>query len=125
MKIKHIHIENFRSLKSVDIYPGNLCVFVEENNAGKDGILQTLNSVSGETWSSAKSLRETDFFGNDMDNLILISLDFKDENETVRRIFFKAGLEDNKLKAELKMNYWSSTKEHHVNKEIRKQFGTL
>ena len=125
MKIKRIHIENFRSLKSVDIYPSNLCVFVGENNAGKSNILQALNLVLGETWPSAKSLRETDFFGNNMGNSILISLDFEDENETVRRIFFKAGLEDDELKAELKMNYWHSTKEYYVKKEIREQFGIL
>jgi len=125
MKIKRIHIENFRSLKNVDIYPNNLCVFVGENNAGKSNILQAINLVLGETWPSAKSLRETDFFGNNMGNSILISLDFEDENEAVRRIFFKAGLEDDELKAELKMNYWHSTTEYYVKKEIREQFGIL
>ena len=125
MKIKRIHIENFRSLKNVDIYPNNLCVFVGENNAGKSNILQAINLVLGETWPSAKSLRETDFFGNNMGNSILISLDFEDENEAVRRIFFKAGLEDDELKAELKMNYWHSTTEYYVKKGIREQFGIL
>lgn len=125
MKIDHIHIENFRSLRNIDIYPNDLCVFVGENNAGKSNILQALNLVLGESWPTVKSLSENDFFGNNMNNTLLIDIHFKENDKNVERIFFRAGLDDDNLKAELKMNFSGNPTEYYVKKEIREQFGIL
>jgi putative ATP-dependent endonuclease of OLD family len=125
VKIDRIHVENFRSLRNIDIYPNDLCVFVGENNAGKSNILQALNLVLGESWPTVKSLGETDFFDNNMNNPLLIDIHFKENDENIERIFFSAGLDDDHLKAELKMNYSSSLTEYYVKKEIREQFGIL
>lgn len=125
MKIDHIHIENFRSLRNIDIYPNDLCVFVGENNAGKSNILQALNLVLGESWPTVKSLSENDFFGNNMNNTLLIDIHFKENDKNVEKIFFRAGLDDDNLKAELKMNFSGNPTEYYVKKEIREQFGIL
>lgn len=49
MKISRIYIENYRSIKKLDFLPGNYCVLVGENNAGKSNILKAVNLVLGET----------------------------------------------------------------------------
>ena len=83
MKIDHIHIENFRSLRTVDIYPNDLCIFVGENNAGKSNILQALNLVLGESWPTVKSLSENDFFDNNMNIVIPKNLYINYANVTI------------------------------------------
>jgi len=125
VKIDHIHIENFRSLRTVDIHPNDLCIFVGENNAGKSNILQALNLVLGESWPTVKSLSENDFFDNNMNNPILIDIHFEENEENIERIFFRAGLDDDNLKAELKMNYSGSSNEYYVKKELRELFSIL
>lgn len=125
MKIKHIHIENFRSLRKIDICPNNLCAFVGENNAGKSNILRALNLVLGETWPTARSLNDTDFFNNDKNNPILIEIYFDNNNENVEKMFFKAELANGDLKAELKMNYAGGSKPYYVKSELREKFGIL
>jgi putative ATP-dependent endonuclease of OLD family len=112
-------------LRNIDIYPNDLCVFVGENNAGKSNILQALNLVLGESWPTVKSLSENDFFGNNMNNTLLIDIHFKENDKNVERIFFRAGLDDDNLKAELKMNFSGNPTEYYVKKEIREQFGIL
>lgn len=44
MRLKRIVIKNFRSIKKADIYIGDICAIVGENNSGKSSILRALNS---------------------------------------------------------------------------------
>jgi putative ATP-dependent endonuclease of OLD family len=65
MQIKRIHIENFRSIKTLDFEPGPYCVLIGENNSGKSNILRALNLALGETWPSERSFSEEDFHNQD------------------------------------------------------------
>ena len=76
MKIKRVHIENYRSIKSLDFEPGGYCVLIGENNAGKSNILRALNLVLGESWPSERSFTEDDFFNRDTENDIVIQVFF-------------------------------------------------
>lgn len=61
MKISRVHIENYRSIKSLDFSPNNYCALIGENNAGKSNILKAINLVLGETWPSDRTFTEEDF----------------------------------------------------------------
>src|SRR5579862_5617638 len=84
MRITHIHIEHFRSIKLLDFEPGPYCVLVGENNAGKSNILKALNLLLGETWPSDRSFSEEDFFDQDTSKEIVIRLRFDSFIEEAR-----------------------------------------
>ena len=58
MKISRVYIENYRSIKRLDFTPGNYCVLVGENNAGKSNILKAVNLVLGETWPTDRTFND-------------------------------------------------------------------
>ncbi len=76
MQIKRIHIENFRSVKTLDFEPGPYCVLIGENNSGKSNILRALNLALGETWPSERSFSEEDFHNQDTSRDIVIQVFF-------------------------------------------------
>ena len=45
MKIQHIRIENFRSVKKLDFAPGAITALVGPNNAGKTNILAVVDNA--------------------------------------------------------------------------------
>jgi predicted ATP-dependent endonuclease of OLD family len=80
MHIKRIHIENFRSIKTLDFDPPAYCVLIGENNSGKSNILRALNLALGETWPTERSFSEEDFHNQDTTQDIVIQVFF---NETI------------------------------------------
>jgi predicted ATPase len=76
VQIKRVHIENFRSIRSLDFEPGPYCVLIGENNAGKSNILRALNLALGETWPSERSFSEEDFHDQDTSKDIVIQVFF-------------------------------------------------
>jgi len=81
MRIKKIRIQNFRSIKELDVEPGSYSVLVGENNAGKSNILRALNLIMGETWPSERSFSEEDFYNKDISQEIVIQVFFDEEIE--------------------------------------------
>lgn len=95
MKISRIYIENYRSIKKLDFMPGNYCVLIGENNAGKSNILKAVNLVLGETWPTDRTFSEEDFYNQDTSSDIKIQV-YLDEITEVWRNKCKcnvAGLE--------------------------------
>jgi predicted ATP-dependent endonuclease of OLD family len=84
MQIRSIHIENFRSIKTLDFEPGPYCVLIGENNSGKSNILRALNLALGEAWPSERSFSEEDFHNQDTSNDIVIQIFFDDTIEEWR-----------------------------------------
>ena len=76
MKISRVHIENYRSIKSLDFSPNNYCALIGENNAGKSNILKAINLVLGETWPTDKTFTEEDFNNCDTSKDIVIQIYF-------------------------------------------------
>ena len=56
MKILNLHVEGFRSLKSVDWSPGDLNVVIGPNGSGKSNLLRVLELLSA---SARKDLAES------------------------------------------------------------------
>jgi putative ATP-dependent endonuclease of the OLD family len=50
MQISRLHIENFRSIKNLDIELGDTTVFIGPNNAGKSAILDAIRIVLTRRW---------------------------------------------------------------------------
>lgn len=84
MRIARIHIENFRSIKSLDFNPSPLCAVIGENNAGKSNIMHALNLILGDTWPSERSFSADDFYLRDTTNPIVIQVYFDETWETER-----------------------------------------
>src|ERR1035437_5762660 len=50
MKITHLHIENFRSIRSLDLTLDDTTVFIGPNNAGKTAILEAVRIALSRRW---------------------------------------------------------------------------
>ena len=50
MRITGLHIENFRSIKSLDVELGETTVFIGSNNAGKTAILDAVRISLTHRW---------------------------------------------------------------------------
>lgn len=74
--IKKLIIQNFRSIKNVEIELGPLNALIGPNNAGKSNIMKALNLVLGETYPSIRSFTEKDFWNYDKSNPIKIEVRF-------------------------------------------------
>ncbi|MDI6602547.1 MAG: AAA family ATPase [Patescibacteria group bacterium] len=70
--IKKLIIENFRSIKKVEINLGPMNAFIGPNNAGKSNIMKALNLILGENYPSVRSFEENDFYNYDKSNPIKI-----------------------------------------------------
>lgn len=84
MHIKRIHIENFRSIRTLDFEPGAYCVLIGENNSGKSNILRALNLALGETWPTDRSFSDEDFHNQDTSQDIVIQVFFSETTEEWR-----------------------------------------
>lgn len=60
--IKKLIIEDFRSIKNMEIELGALNAFIGPNNAGKSNIMKALNLVLGDIYPSVRSFGEKDFY---------------------------------------------------------------
>ncbi len=77
MRISHLIIENFRSIKKLDIDLPQVCGLIGPNNAGKSNILLAIQRVLGRDWVSVSSFDEEDVYchNEQLDINIKISLD--------------------------------------------------
>jgi len=76
VKIKRIHIENYRSIKEADFNCSDYCVLIGENNSGKSNILRAINLALGELWPSERMFSEEDFYNQDTSNDLVIQVYF-------------------------------------------------
>jgi putative ATP-dependent endonuclease of OLD family len=74
--ISHIHIENFRSIRALDMDVSRVCALVGPNNAGKTNLLLALTTVLGRDWITVQAFDESDVYGRDADGDIKIVLSF-------------------------------------------------
>jgi len=82
MRIRSIHIENFRSFRDETINLSPLSCFVGPNGAGKSSILAALNVFFSErTAVPTDRLTEEDYFQRDTTDSIRITLTFEELDE--------------------------------------------
>ncbi len=78
MKISQIHIENFRSIKNLDLEfsESGILTLVGPNNAGKSNILRAVNNILGDQWFKGENAELNDFYMKSRDNTIKIEIRF-------------------------------------------------
>lgn len=76
MKISQLKIENFRSIKKLEIKLPQICALVGPNNAGKSNILLGIQRVLGRDWVSVSSFDEDDVYCRDSDSDVTVALSF-------------------------------------------------
>ncbi len=74
--IDRIHIENFRSIKNIDVRFNKINALIGPNNAGKSNIMKALSIVLGETWPSSRTIDDNDYYDRDRTNRIKIQVMF-------------------------------------------------
>lgn len=101
MKIKKLHIENYKSLRRVDIeFSKDLNIFIGKNNSGKSNIIGALMFLSGIVGGSSVNnaidkhggFKEI-VFGKDVGNEIKIDLEINVSDEEMSSLFLKLQLE--------------------------------
>jgi putative ATP-dependent endonuclease of the OLD family len=77
MKLKRIKIENFRSVKTLDIELPQVCAIVGPNNSGKSNILEAVRRVLAGDWAPrASNFSEDDVYLRDAEFEIIIECSF-------------------------------------------------
>ncbi len=114
MRINRVLIRNFKSIKTLEFYPADICVLVGENNAGKTNILAALNLLLGETWPSKRSLDASDYYNQDITQPIHIEVGFSDNPHYIRRMWCTIPWED---KAETRVEFREGSM--YLSNEIR------
>jgi len=81
MKITKILIENYKSIKLLELEPNNgLNAFIGENSVGKSNIFSALNWVLGPVYPTFNGTKHEDHYLGNPDNKILIQIHFDDGN---------------------------------------------
>ncbi len=88
MKISQMHIENFRSIKDLELeFPkSGILTLVGTNNAGKSNILRAINNILGDQWFKGENAELNDFYMKDRSNTIKIEIRF----DTGRKVLFNS-----------------------------------
>ncbi len=76
MRIAHLEIENYRSIKHLEFDVPQVCALVGPNNAGKSNILTAIYRVLGREWVTVNSFDLDDIYGRDPTRDMRIVLTF-------------------------------------------------
>lgn len=132
MRITKVVIENYRSIKNLELVFNSLFGLIGANSAGKSNILRALNLVLGERYPMPQSLSKKDFFNENMQNNILIQVFFDTPFESYREkckgIQFTTSYhaETNSFNADLKaINMSHECQNWRMNGEAREQIPVL
>ncbi len=132
MRITKIIIENFRSIKHIEIDMKPLFGLIGANSAGKSNILKALNLLLGERYPMHNSLTKKDFFNEDYANNIKIEVYFdtvfKSYDSDCNAVRFKTiytplnKLFDTEFKA---IEITNKTQKWNIRSESKEQFSVI
>src|SRR6266478_2918227 len=77
MRISRLQVQNFRSIRQLDIELPQICALVGPNNAGKSNILLAIQRVLERDWVTVKAFDEDDVYGRDPSTDVQIQLSFE------------------------------------------------
>ena len=79
MKIEHIRIQNYKSIKDIDIFVSpSVNVFIGENSVGKSNIFSALEWLLGPIYPSFNSFQREDYFRGDETKQVQVAIKFDD-----------------------------------------------
>jgi putative ATP-dependent endonuclease of OLD family len=126
IRLTHVVVENFRSIKELELRPAQLCALVGPNNAGKSNVLAALEFMLGESWPIEARLTEGDYYRRRFDLKPRISATFEYEDDggydsTMRLEFGPA-----EGQGELKLRYWGEGQiATFVSRTLRARFNLI
>ena len=94
MNIKSVHIKNFRAIQNELLYFDKLTALIGPNGSGKSSFLYALDSFFNNT-----TIKESDFYNNDTNQEITITITFENISENIKTEF-KKYIKNNELKIE-------------------------
>jgi putative ATP-dependent endonuclease of OLD family len=124
MIITKIDIKNFRSIKDLTFCPQRLCGLVGENNSGKTNVLRAINLLLGETWPTARSFSEKDFYNHDTSQPIDIAIHFKERSTPNDLSHVRLTYRWND-KPEFKVTYRAGGAEYYVSNAVKEQIALV
>lgn len=84
MKIFSAHIQNYRSIKELDLnFSERINVFVGANNVGKSNIFSALEWLVGPTYPTGNRLDKQDFYLGNEEEPMEVKLSFDDGNDLI------------------------------------------
>ncbi|MGC9124374.1 MAG: ATP-dependent nuclease [Thermoplasmata archaeon] len=96
--IKKLKIQNFRSIRDLEVELDKINAFIGPNNAGKSNIMKALNLILGEAYPTVKSFDEKDFHMHNTDNPIVIEVIFDGPLNYDNRVYgFKLEFDGNQF----------------------------
>lgn len=126
IRLTHVEIENFRSIKELEFNPAQLCALIGPNNAGKSNILAALELLLGQSYPVEARLTEDDYYRRDFDEKPRISAEFAytDEGGYDAQMRFEFG--PTVGSEELKLRYWGEGQAgSFASKRLRERFGLI
>jgi putative ATP-dependent endonuclease of OLD family len=120
MKIKHIRIQNYRSVKQLDLAPGDITALVGPNNAGKTNILAALNFLLGDRYPMITGLDDKDFYGKTRDNGLLVKVWFEQNADRIASAWFE--YDATRQQGATRYRYENSPKDYNLTNDARRNF---
>jgi predicted ATP-dependent endonuclease of OLD family len=129
--IKKVKIQNFRSIRNLEIELNKINAFIGPNNAGKSNIMKALNLILGEAYPTIKSFDDKDFYKYYKYNPVLIQVSFDQPLNCDSKVYgFKLTYNDNDCEYvaidqnENELTY-SSGKPIKVSKEMKEEVALM
>jgi len=126
--IKKLTIENFRSIKHLELEPLNLCAIVGPNSSGKSNVLKAIDLVLGEGWTTKAKIAKELFNDTSKPIKILIELknaiawDYYGKTKSIKFVSLKMELTPLNCEMRLWENFPNpdSEKPYYLNEEFKK-----
>ena len=111
--IKTIKIQNFKSIKKIEINCNKgINAFIGKNGTGKSAVFDAINIVLGETYPTANTFQK-DYFNNDEEEVVIeiefyepyysyTNKGYSNTINTIKKLIFKASCKGGKLETSLK-----------------------
>jgi len=132
MRITKVIIENYRSIKHVEIDFKSLFGLIGANSAGKSNILRALNLILGEKYPMPHSLSKKDFYNEDFSNNIKIEVyfdqTFTSYDQDCKGVSFKTiyDTDNNSFTTEFKaINTFNFCLQWNIKGDCKKQFSII
>ncbi len=79
MKITHLYIKNYKSIKELDIsLSDKVNVFIGENSVGKSNVFSAIDWLLGSVYPSLNNIPQEDFYRGDISAQLIVRISFDD-----------------------------------------------
>ena len=125
MKLRHVNILNYRSIKTLDLVPGSLTAFVGPNDAGKTNILSALNFLLGDRFPMPQGLDDRDFYNKNRDDRLLIKVWFDQNPQQLHSAWFEYEHGQGRARYHTVQSHSAGTDPRWLSNDVRRDFALV